>query len=541
MTGREESKPLPSPTVMDKFCNLQLQSPLQPSVPISPFRSNQQSSPPRSPYTVGCHLDVKDRKADTGKLKRRLFDTQTSTTDSNTVESPRQKRLSRGVSCEVLSEPKTLDPEQGRGITLLSTCTILENYPQDNFDTKTVETNFVLKQERKQTLTRVASSPSRNSLPLSSTNVNRKRRVESIRNTSNLTPTVERRLSEKSDIALLQDHLRSSSPNVSDWRHSSTDSFSRTGNTPRRSTSMTLGAPFPFDESCQLLRSTKKDGCHYINTRTVLELLSKKMHGEYNLLVIDCRFEYEYNGGHIKEAMNVVTSEDLEILLLNTTLENSKRSIIIFHCEFSSKRGPTMCKYLRRRDRELHSSNYPELFYPEIYVMEGGYKKFFEEFKEQCEPEFYLTMDDPAYKQECRDGLKLIGLQGNNINGTCRPKRSQSMSSMSSMTSIAQDFRPPTRSMISGRIPMKDLSNMSNLPTGRNSLLCSTSSLSTGRIERRNNLFNAPASACKSTSDLKDSMKVDIPDNLMSDDIQWDSFDDVLAHSQSTPSLSTQP
>jgi len=535
MTGREESQPLPSPTVMDRFYSLQLQSPIQPSVPISPFRNNQQVSPPRSPYTIGCHLDVKDRKADTGKLKRRLFDTQASTTDSNSVESPRQKRLSRGISCEVLPDSKSSESEQGRGIALLSTCTILENYPQDNLDQDPMtESNFVIKQEKKQSLVRVASNPSRSSLTLSSVNINRKKRAESIRNTSFLTPTVERRVPENAEF-FMQDHLRNSSPNVADWRHSSTDSFTRTGNTPRRSTSMTIGAPFPFDESCQLLRSTKKEGCHYVNTKTVLDLISKKTHSEYNMLVIDCRFEYEYNGGHIKDAMNVVTTEDLEMLLLTTTLENSKRSIIIFHCEFSSKRGPTMCKYLRRRDRELHSSNYPELYYPEIYVMEGGYKKFFEEFKEQCEPEFYLTMDDPAYKQECRDGLKLIGLQGNNINGTCRPKRSQSMSSM---TTLSQDFRSP-RSIVASRMPMKDLSNLPPR-NNRNSLMCSTSSLSTGRLERRGNLFNAPSLLSNSTSDLKETMRVDIPDSLMSDDIQWDSFDDVLVHSHSNPSLSTQ-
>lgn len=36
------------------------------------------------------------------------------------------------------------------------------------------------------------------------------------------------------------------------------------------------------------------------------------------------------------------------------------------------------CQYLRERDRKIHINDYPNLFYPEIYVMEGGYKLFFE-------------------------------------------------------------------------------------------------------------------------------------------------------------------
>ena len=29
-------------------------------------------------------------------------------------------------------------------------------------------------------------------------------------------------------------------------------------------------------------------------------------------LIIDCRFDYEYKGGHIKSALNINTPEDIE-------------------------------------------------------------------------------------------------------------------------------------------------------------------------------------------------------------------------------------
>lgn len=33
---------------------------------------------------------------------------------------------------------------------------------------------------------------------------------------------------------------------------------------------------------------------------------------------------------------------------------------------------------MRSEDRNIHASNYPELHYPELYLLEGGYKALFE-------------------------------------------------------------------------------------------------------------------------------------------------------------------
>lgn len=53
---------------------------------------------------------------------------------------------------------------------------------------------------------------------------------------------------------------------------------------------------------------------------------------------------------------------------------------IIFHCEFSQKRGPRVFRALRKRDRELNAKNYPHLDFPEIFVLEGGYSTFYPQF-----------------------------------------------------------------------------------------------------------------------------------------------------------------
>ena len=83
-----------------------------------------------------------------------------------------------------------------------------------------------------------------------------------------------------------------------------------------------------------------------------------------------------------QNAVNIYTKEGINEKFLDTPMEPlDKRRIIVFHCEFSSKRGPTLLNYLRNKDRELNSTSYPALHYPELYILEGGYKAFFENDK----------------------------------------------------------------------------------------------------------------------------------------------------------------
>ena len=155
-------------------------------------------------------------------------------------------------------------------------------------------------------------------------------------------------------------------------------------------------------------------------------------------LIIDSRYPYEYEGGHIRNAVNIYEHnalyEEMFINRLNlcsrltgsgvsfnsfrslsakknshhqnhhtrpqhhsvsssslkndkdstnttTQTNGKKRTIIIFHCEFSHERGPRMLKFLRKQDRSLNDNIYPKLFYPELYLLKGGYKSFYEKHK----------------------------------------------------------------------------------------------------------------------------------------------------------------
>jgi len=61
-------------------------------------------------------------------------------------------------------------------------------------------------------------------------------------------------------------------------------------------------------------------------------------------LVIDCRFDYEYQGGHINNAINITDPEVMKDFFLKdrATIERLMQTVVIFHCEFSQKRGPAM-------------------------------------------------------------------------------------------------------------------------------------------------------------------------------------------------------
>jgi M-phase inducer tyrosine phosphatase len=158
-----------------------------------------------------------------------------------------------------------------------------------------------------------------------------------------------------------------------------------------------------------------EDGLMRINPQT----LDKLLDGVYDsritkFYVIDCRFDYEYNGGHIPGAVNINTTPAVEEFLLgaglskpkpSTSGDPAKKTVLIFHCEFSAKRAPTFAKYLRAKDRAMNNHVYPRIHYPEVYILEGGYCQYFKSSAKRCQPSAYVTMDDPLHSMSRREDL----------------------------------------------------------------------------------------------------------------------------------------
>ncbi|KIL68578.1 hypothetical protein M378DRAFT_71427 [Amanita muscaria Koide BX008] len=159
----------------------------------------------------------------------------------------------------------------------------------------------------------------------------------------------------------------------------------------------------------------REDGLMRINCKTLDDLLVGKYDSRIaNFIVIDCRFDYEYNGGHIPGAINVNTTTGVEELLLGPNWQKPKpsvsgdsvgKTVLVFHCEFSAKRAPTFAKHLRAKDRATNNHFYPKIYYPEIYILEGGYCQYFKTSPHRCEPPAYVRMDDPKHLASRREDL----------------------------------------------------------------------------------------------------------------------------------------
>ncbi|KAM3955632.1 cell division cycle 25 [Aphomia sociella] len=118
--------------------------------------------------------------------------------------------------------------------------------------------------------------------------------------------------------------------------------------------------------------------------------------------VIDCRYPYEFEGGHIIGAINMHTPAQI-LTLVNKPLQpkhdQAKRSILVFHCEFSIERGPKLCRFLRSCDRAAHRARYPRLRHPELYLLHAGYRAFHRRHARLCEPRGYTPMRDPRHRR----------------------------------------------------------------------------------------------------------------------------------------------
>lgn len=141
-----------------------------------------------------------------------------------------------------------------------------------------------------------------------------------------------------------------------------------------------------------------------ISKETLIEVLDGQFNHLYEkFVIIDCRFEYEYEGGHIEGAVNFNDKEHLSSQLFD--VEPTTKALLIFHCEYSAHRAPIMAKFIRGKDRNVNAEQYPRLTYPETYILDGGYSAFFKDFQPRCFPQNYVEMDAQEHARACEKGL----------------------------------------------------------------------------------------------------------------------------------------
>ncbi|KAJ5160797.1 M-phase inducer phosphatase [Penicillium canariense] len=172
-------------------------------------------------------------------------------------------------------------------------------------------------------------------------------------------------------------------------------------NAPLQSISDLESSPIP--QLPHFVPEDRADTLPRIDKSTLLELLHGKFNDRFdNIMVVDCRFEYEYDGGHIHGALNYNDKDRLAGELFGAP---KARTALILHCEYSAHRAPIMAKYIRHHDRAVNVDSYPNLTYPDLYILDGGYSSFFAEHRAFCYPQNYVEMNANGHEFACERGL----------------------------------------------------------------------------------------------------------------------------------------
>ena len=171
-----------------------------------------------------------------------------------------------------------------------------------------------------------------------------------------------------------------------------------------------------MEESIRTSSTSHPRPCPQVVTGTVPQqpnnaIFNANSNADTQYVIIDCRYPYEYDGGHIAGALNLYTKDQVHDFLneyhnnfpvVNGNKNQRPNTVLIFHCEFSSERGPKMARFLRSQDRILNAEKYPLLSFPEIYIAEGGYKDFYPQYPTLCTPQGYTPMLHENHTEDLR-------------------------------------------------------------------------------------------------------------------------------------------
>lgn len=100
--------------------------------------------------------------------------------------------------------------------------------------------------------------------------------------------------------------------------------------------------------------------------------------------------------------------------------------MMVFHCEFSQKRGPRMFEYAKEID---HSQSFGQnLSFPHMFLLNKGYERFWNTFPELCCPEdCYTSMfgdsdskSRRSGRNDCEKEWKMIECDGKNAKKNSR-------------------------------------------------------------------------------------------------------------------------
>ncbi|KAL3158766.1 hypothetical protein ABBQ32_011494 [Trebouxia sp. C0010 RCD-2024] len=153
-------------------------------------------------------------------------------------------------------------------------------------------------------------------------------------------------------------------------------------------------------------------GLPSVSCSTLAQLLAGQQDSRTSVPVkiVDCRYPYEYEGGHIPGSINIANPDDgVALTFGSNATSQGQNTAIILYCEFSSERAPRLFRYLRNMDRRNHLADYPKLTFPHMYVLKGGYQTFHEQYPTMCNPQHaYVRMHDAAHLEDHKACRKIV-------------------------------------------------------------------------------------------------------------------------------------
>ena len=187
-------------------------------------------------------------------------------------------------------------------------------------------------------------------------------------------------------------------------------------NASGRATQSVTSIPSEIDAS--------QGGIPMIDSNAVKKLL---LEDENGVVLIDCRYFYEYRNGRISSSHNVVFPDDCQrgFIIARDKLLNcanhrnsEKRDLVyVFYDDGEANamamhhRATQLFRHIRNLDRLDNMRTYPNLCFPNMFVLKGGFKAFIESSRdrewEDDHRVFYegsfVSMDDWRFSNETKE------------------------------------------------------------------------------------------------------------------------------------------
>ena len=157
---------------------------------------------------------------------------------------------------------------------------------------------------------------------------------------------------------------------------------------------MIQGIPLPdFAPDEEFLPSSNlKASFPIISSSQLATYLLHPDQNAYDAIVLgDSRFDYEYGGGFINGATNILKREDI-ISLYDKW--KSKNVLVIFYCDAFKTRSMHIAAILHNYDCKKNS---PHSIFRHIFILNDGYENFYHLYPQLCSQNGCVRMRDDFY------------------------------------------------------------------------------------------------------------------------------------------------